>query len=273
MTVVFQWKPEDMEALLAACERNEVGALAQRHFPPGGRVLEAGCGVGQWVRWLGARGFRATGVEIAPETVAMARAHWKDLDLQVGDVARMTFEAGAFDAALSLGVVEHWPEGPRAPLAELLRVLRPGGIALITVPCLNGIREWKRRLWIDEAWGALRAARNLALRRGGGRTCFRLHREYRYAVFPGVGSFFEYRMRPAEFRAEVERAGFEVVEHGPTAVIDGLYHELNPFGLLVGFRDWKFSPSPLGAALNTWLARAPFRSPHMQVIVARRPAR
>src|SRR5262245_26032117 len=141
MTIVFRWKPQDMDTLLAACDRDPLRTHIERRVPAGATVLEAGAGVGQWVRWLEGRGYRATGIEISPATVAMARAHWNGLDLRVGDAARMEFPDASFDAALSLGVVEHWPEGPGAPLRELGRVLRPGGIALLTVPCLSTVRE------------------------------------------------------------------------------------------------------------------------------------
>ena len=270
MTIVFQWTLADLDALMSCCERTDIKPLVEKYLPAGGHVLEAGCGVGQWVRYLEQRGFRATGIEIAPETVKMALDHWPGLDLRVGDVANMDFPDNTFDAALSLGVVEHWPEGPAAPLKELHRVLKEGGIALITVPCHDTVREWKRRLWIDEAYMTARAVRNFLRRRPTGHTCFRLHPEYKYRVFPAVGTFFEYRLRPAEFRREVENAGFEVFDHQPVGVLDGVYHELNPFKLLIKFRDWTFYPTRAGLALHRWLSRKPFRSTHMQAIMARK---
>jgi SAM-dependent methyltransferase len=270
MTIEFQWQPQDMESLMAACDRNDIVPLIDKYLPRGCTVLEAGCGVGQWVRYLNQRGFRATGVEIVPETIDMALRHWPGLDLRVGDVANMPFPENSFDAALSLGVVEHWPEGPTAPLKELRRVLRKGGIALITVPCLNSIREWKRRLWFDEAHKGARSVRNTLRGTPTGHTCFRLHRRFKYRVFPAVGTFFEYRMRPGEFRSEVEQAGFEILDHQPVGIIDGVYHDLNPFGVLMKFSDWTFYPTRAGLALHRWLARKPFRSPHMQAIIARK---
>ena len=54
------------------------------------------------------------------------------LDAQVADVMALPYRAGAFDAALSIAVLHHVSSEPRRALlvAETLRVLRPGGVAL-----------------------------------------------------------------------------------------------------------------------------------------------
>jgi len=53
--------------------------------------------------------------------------------------------------------------------------------------------------------------------------------------------------------------------------MDGVYHELNPLGLLVGWKGLKFKPRGPASMINRWLSRRPFAHPHMQAIVARRP--
>jgi hypothetical protein len=62
-----------------------------------------------------------------------------------------------------------------------------------------------------------------------------------------------------------------VLAHQPIGNIDGVYHELNPLGLLVRFRNWRFDVTPLGRALNEALSRRPFLHGHMQGVVARKP--
>jgi hypothetical protein len=113
----------------------------------------------------------------------------------------------------------------------------------------------------------------LALRilRGTPKPLSRLGRRYLFPVYPAWGAFFEYRMSTTEFRAEVEKAGFEIVEHVPVCAMDGVFHELNPLGLLVGWDGWKFSPRGPARMINRLLSRRPFVHPHMQAIVARRP--
>lgn len=269
MSTVFAWRAEDIQALLASCDIDDVTPLIREYVPPGSRVLECGCGLGRFVRYLSDRGYRALGFEWLHETLRAVHGVWPDLELVSGDAARSPFPAESFDALLSLGLVEHWPEGPAAPLREHYRVLKPFGIAIVTVPLLSGVRRIKRRLWFDEMAHLPRAvARRLV--RG---TLIKVNRLSRtpYAVFPTYGPFYEYRMSQDEFLVAVRAAGFEILAHRPTALMDGVFHELNPLGLLVRFRDWRLTPTPLARALNDRLARRPFLHSHMQAVVARKP--
>jgi SAM-dependent methyltransferase len=270
MTVIFKWRESEIQKALESCTRDESTPIIERHFPRGTRLLEAGCGSGRWLRFLQDKGYKIIGLEYSHETVDMVKRHWPDVDIVEGDCERSPFPDGSFDGALSFGVVEHWIEGPQPPLRELLRVLKPGGKAYINVPLWNTIRRVKKALWWDEVTQAPRA---LALRilRGTPKPLSRVDRRYLFPVFPAWGEFFEYRMSTMDFRVEVERAGFEVIEQVPMGLMDGVYHELNPLGLLVGWKDWKFSPRGPARMINRWLSRRPFAHPHMQAIVARRP--
>jgi SAM-dependent methyltransferase len=269
MSTIFTWDPADIAALLATCERDPVTERIHRHVAPGMRVLESGCGLSRFVRWLTDRGRPTVGLEWSGETLRQVRAVWPDLPLVQGDSARAPFPDASFDALLSLGLVEHWSEGPAAPLRDHLRVLRPGGIAIITVPLLNLVRRVKRMLWFDEVAHLPRAAARRLLR-GRSMSMARM-RPGRFAVYPAYGEFYEYRLTPAEFLAEVEQAGFEVLEHAAIGSMDGLYHELNPLETLVRFRDWRLEPSPLARWLEARLASRPFTHSHQQLVVARRP--
>lgn len=269
-SVTFTWSVGDRADLLATCPRDEEWPVIQAWIPHGSRMLESGCGTGRWVRFLSDRGWKVTGLEMAPETVAIAHEWWPDLDFVVGDCAKAPFGDGEFDAVLSFGVVEHWPAGPEDPLREICRVLRPGGIAIITVPCLNTIRQVKRAVWLNDLQELPRA---LAKRMLGRRVRLfgRLHRGYRFAVHPAHGPFFEYWMTPVEFTAVVEASGLEVLQHYPSGLMDGVYHELNPFGVLVKFKNWQFEPTGLATRINDTLSRWRFIHPHMQGVVARKP--
>ena len=272
MSIIFEWKESEMQALLATCSGDEAWPMIQRHFPPGSRLLEAGCGSGRWLRFLTDRGYEIVGLEYKGETLEMVRRAWPDLAVVQGDCEGSPFEASSFDGALSFGVVEHWKEGPARPLADLMRVLRPGGRALITVPCLNAVRRLKRRVLWDDITQAPKAVA-VKLIKGRPIPLSRLDPRYRYAVFPAWGEFYEYRMTPPQFRAEIEKAGFEVVEHLPVATFDGIYHELNPFDLLVRWEDWRFHPTKLALWLHERLKTRTFAHPHMQAIIARKPER
>jgi SAM-dependent methyltransferase len=104
-------------------------------------VLEAGCGLGQYVRLLCERGGKAIGIDWS--TDALATAH------RASAMPLATMALTAMASYVSLGVVEHDPAGPDAILAEARRVLATGGTLVISVPYVNGLRRlgapWIRR--------------------------------------------------------------------------------------------------------------------------------
>lgn len=105
----------------------------------GARVLEVGCGPGR-LSLLLARGYGldVTGLDLDPAMIERARANaarmGDDQDHEpsfvVGDVASMPFPDGSFDLVVSTLSMHHWTD-PVAGLAEIGRVLRPDGRALV----------------------------------------------------------------------------------------------------------------------------------------------
>src|SRR3954465_9692267 len=186
VTIIFKWQESEVQSMLESCARDEATPILERHFPPGCRLLEAGCGAGRWLRFLSDRGRPIVGLEYSRETVDMVKRHWPDLDIVQGDCERSPFPDGSFDGALSFGVVEHWMEGPERPLRDLLRVLKPGGKAYISVPCWNSIRRMKGAL---RGGGGPQAPPALAQRilRGPPKPLSRIDRRYRFRVFPAWG--------------------------------------------------------------------------------------
>lgn len=96
----------------------------------GRMVLDAGCGTGFFARALEARNFRVTGIDLAWEMLGRAR---EDVDARVifGDVRVLPFPDATFDAVVSVEVVRYLRDAERA-IAEYRRVLRPGGICIVT---------------------------------------------------------------------------------------------------------------------------------------------
>ena len=100
-----------------------------------GRALDAGCGPALMAPALLERGFEVWGVDASTRMVEAGRARFAGpaCHLEVGDITRLRFASGFFDAAISMGVLEYLPDY-RPALAELHRVLKPGGVAVLTVP-------------------------------------------------------------------------------------------------------------------------------------------
>ena len=112
--------------------------LLQANINHDARVLDVGTSTGTNLRMLRALGFRrVTGIDCSEEAIAFC--HAKGLGpVQLGDICALPFPDDSFDLVLATDVIEHVDDDARA-LREVLRVLRPGGKALITVPAFSSL--------------------------------------------------------------------------------------------------------------------------------------
>lgn len=96
-----------------------------------GRVLENGCGVGMYVQKLSTRAGSVIGLEYDFERSLEARQRSTQITNAAGE--GLPFAEGSFDLVLSHEVIEH-VQDDRAAVAEMVRVLKPGGRAMIFSP-------------------------------------------------------------------------------------------------------------------------------------------
>lgn len=122
-------------------EQSEVWMQMEPYLRGRGRILEAGCGLGQWVRFFSMKDFEAVGLDNCTDAIEIARNSFPQSNFILGDVCRMSFPDDYFDAVVSYGVLEHFEEGAEEPLHEHMRVLKPGGYLIVTVPYHN---RWSR---------------------------------------------------------------------------------------------------------------------------------
>lgn len=127
--------------------------IFDRYFPRRGKILEGGCGAGQFVIYFRSLGYDIEGVDFSPLAISRIKAYDPTLPVRVGDVTDLPYSDGSIQCYYSGGVVEHFEEGPFAALAEARRVLSRDGRLLITVPFLNLLRRVQvlfgvsKRLW------------------------------------------------------------------------------------------------------------------------------
>jgi SAM-dependent methyltransferase len=105
--------------------------LLERHRGPGD-LLDIGSHCGFFLRRARERGWRATGVEPSPVSACLAREQF-GLDVQTGSLEEARFPNSSFDAISLVDVLEHVGK-PRPLLAEVVRLLRSGGIIIVKVP-------------------------------------------------------------------------------------------------------------------------------------------
>ena len=111
------------------------------------RVLEAGCGTG----WFAARVQRELGADVvavdqSQRMVELARA--RGVDARVGDAQDLVLADGEFDCVLAAWMLYHVPDVDRA-LAEIARVLRPGGRLVAVTNATDHLAELWRLAGID----------------------------------------------------------------------------------------------------------------------------
>jgi SAM-dependent methyltransferase len=204
-------------------------------LPMGARVLDGGCGLGDWTLFFARQGFAVVGLDLSRQTVEQLKARFPEAEFVDGDIRRTNFPDSSFDAYFSWGVFEHFESGMQDCVPEAFRILKPGGQLFVSVPLDN-------------------------LRHAILGTLSRPH--------PTAGNlrFYQWRLTRAELARELAIGGFEVLKVSPIhkrqGVLRSLHHE---FGL--SYR-WLFTKglSALLAPLTPGLFIA-----HMELAVARKP--
>ena len=270
-----------LEAQIAACDGYELAPLFLELFSAAQPVLEAGCGSGRWCGWLGRNGIAADGIDWSPALCDRAAGQLPASRFFACDMACSGLPAESYAGLLALGSIEHTAEGPQKALAEFHRLLRPEGVAVITVP----YRGWLRavcRLATDplEALKAVGLIRRMAgkppLQPGA---CSRA--EARRATVPawhprlalGLGgwSFYEYEFNARQLDAFLAAAGLAVSRRFVAFAEEGLLHSLGPLAGRWNAARAAVDLTLLGRLLSRMLPISV--SGHMLCYVVQKPAR
>jgi SAM-dependent methyltransferase len=130
---------------------------------PGARVLDLGCGTGYTLTRLPST-VRAVGLDYSETALGLSSRRDSGASLVRADATRLPFRAGSFDAVLALDVLEHLDADGRAA-AEIRRILKPSGVAIVTVPAFRWLwsghdeaLDHRRRYTLPEISEVLRDA-------------------------------------------------------------------------------------------------------------------
>lgn len=137
----------------------------------GRKVLDAGCGTGEYALWFASEGARVTGIDLSTGSLEQARSYAEQHDLEGVTFERRSvldtgYEPGSYDLVYCTGVLHHTP-APFRGFRELCRLLRSGGKILVSLYHRAGFlpREirWRIVRWLadDDPDDRVRWARRL----------------------------------------------------------------------------------------------------------------
>lgn len=121
----------DIERAYADCHRI---VLSLVNGEPCGRALDLGAGQGALSQALKERGFEVTAADVNAEQFRAAGVEFAKLDLN----KLLPFPDQSFNVVLAVEILEHL-EAPRAVVREIFRILKPGGLAVVTTPNITSI--------------------------------------------------------------------------------------------------------------------------------------
>jgi SAM-dependent methyltransferase len=124
--------------------------VAETGIRPGSRVLDVGCGSGEFLQLLADLGAQPTGLDPAPGMVRVARARVPGVDIRLGFVEELPWPGGAFEVVTAFNALQ-FAVDTLAALAEMRRVVVPGG----SVAVANWAEDSRNDLTVVEAAVAL----------------------------------------------------------------------------------------------------------------------
>jgi len=149
--------PAPLRALLWPLTAPRLGSrygLPYLPFEGDGRLLDFGCGVGQYVARMRAAGWDAEGMDLVPEPVRAGRE--AGLPLREGTLPGADLPADHYDVVTLWHVLEHVPQ-PKATLEACRRILRPGGRVVVVSPMSDSLPAD----WFGACWYGLDVPRHL----------------------------------------------------------------------------------------------------------------
>ena len=203
------WAASQFEESVRFMAVDPLRPLFEEYLRPDSKMLEGGCGMGNYIAYYAARGYDVIGLDFAQRALKTLHIRQPNLKLTGGDVSNLPFPDKTFDLYYSGGVVEHFESGASHSLREARRVLKEDGILLISVPYYNPLRKilspFRKEIW----------------------------RRVKEPMVEGEETegkkFFQYAYTRGEFLSMLSDAGLETIKTHGYAVLWGI-QELPFFG-------------------------------------------
>lgn len=204
-------------------------SLYQRVLPRNEKILEGGCGLGPYLIQLRRMGYDVEGIDYNGGPIRKLLAYDPALPVKVGDVTRIPYPDCHFGGYLSLGVIEHFTEGPRKAIQEAFRVLKKDGVFVVAVP--------RNHLFMKIHWPVHFLKSRKSLRKLFGK--------------PDDHHYWEQYFKRADLQHILEDEGFEVREVHPM----DHDHALVSFSSLFRDKNTMDEANALGLKLGAWCER------------------
>ena len=212
------WAIRTVEEEVQACElESPPREKFQSYIPKDGKIIDAGCGFGKWVIYLRRRGYDIVGIDSSELAVARVKEFDESINVEPGDILDIKYPDNCFDAYISMGVVEHFEDGPSLALREAYRILKPNGLIFVSVPTVNVIRKVVRQPIRNALHGLSGVPKGLIALAGrlGHRQPFLAETEGSRRRNEKYRHFLEYRYSRGELEAFLREAGFDIAETVP----------------------------------------------------------
>lgn len=119
--------------------------LVERLIGKPGNLLDIGCGAGWFLYSAKSRGWKVSGVDVSPKFTTYVKRTLKIEDVFTGQLQDVHFPAESFDVVTMKEVIEHVPD-PHSLMAQVGRLIKPGGWLVVETPNPNSIHAHAARL-------------------------------------------------------------------------------------------------------------------------------
>jgi glycosyltransferase involved in cell wall biosynthesis/2-polyprenyl-3-methyl-5-hydroxy-6-metoxy-1,4-benzoquinol methylase len=207
-----------------------------------GRLLEIGCGDGDFLVSAECEGWHVTGVEYSSAASDRARSRLKNGEVRCGELADANLTAEQFDLCVISDVIEH-VRSPRDFLREIHRVLKPGGTLFVATPSID---SWSARI-MQQKWMEFKAEHLTYFDRQNLQTVL-FESDFREIIVQAgwkVLSFDYIRMHFERFPIPMISSGLNLIARVTPKKMQHQHHRIVASGMMVFSRKAERRPEPV----------------------------